>query len=98
MAGMTVRLRLTMEDGQAHDVVAGAADFIAFEDHFDLDGSELAKRQRVKWLAFLAWSALGRRGVPVGDFADFSLRLQDIELGDNETNGDGLGEAPEAPG
>lgn len=61
-------------------VVAGAADYIALEDHFGIDLSELQERQRMTWLAFLAWNALRRTGRTTDAFDVWSSTLEGIEV------------------
>jgi len=55
-----INLRVDFLDGTSAEVVAIAADLIAFETHFNLSVARLEKEIRLTHLFFMAWSVLHR--------------------------------------
>ena len=70
-------------DTEPTRVTAGAADYLALEERFDLDLSVLQDRQRLTWFAFLAWSALFRAKQITEPFDAWSQTLDTIEVVDD---------------
>lgn len=60
---MKIKFEVTTQDGIKHDVVAEDVDIIALEEKFDIDATILPTRQRMVWLAFLAWNAMSRKNL-----------------------------------
>lgn len=75
---MQINLTITA-DGKTNDVKAGYADIIALEEHFDIDASVLATRQRASWLAFLAWHALKRTGETDKPFDAWKETIENLQ-------------------
>jgi len=63
-----INLRVDFIDGTNEDVVAIAADLIAFEAHFDLSVARLQSEIRLTHLFFIAWHVLKRTGQTKEDF------------------------------
>jgi hypothetical protein len=63
-----INLQVVFIDGTTEDVVAIAADLIAFEAHFDLSVARLQSEIRLTHLFFIAWSVLKRTGKTKDDF------------------------------
>lgn len=74
-----IRMTLTMTDGTTHDVRTAFADIIALEEKFDIDASDLAQRQRAKWMAFMGWNALARTRKTDLDFDTFCSQIADLD-------------------
>jgi hypothetical protein len=54
---------------------------IAFERHFDTPATILQMAPRLEYIAFLAWSAACRAGLPVpDDFDEFVNVVDDLEV------------------
>jgi len=73
-------------EGKTQDVSTTYADVIALEQKFDIDASELAKRQRASWLAYMAWHALKRTAQTTLSFEDWSNTLEDLDPKDESPN------------
>lgn len=78
---MLIQLNVTVGD-EVKTVTAGIPDIMALEDKFDIDASELGKRQRLKWLVFLAWNALKRQGETEATFEDFAESVVNLDVSD----------------
>jgi hypothetical protein len=63
-----INLQVDFIDGSTEQVVAIAADLIAFEAHFDLSVARLQSEIRLTHLFFLAWSVLKRTGKTQEEF------------------------------
>jgi len=63
-----INLQIQFIDKTTEDVVALAADLIAFEAHFDLSVARLQTEIRLTHLFFLAWHVLKRTGKTTVDF------------------------------
>lgn len=90
---MRVHMHVTYEDSPdtSEDVVAWDTDLVALEQKFDIDATVLAERQRMEWLAFLAWHVLHRKG-RAGTFDEWIAKGVEVMPQDAEV------EAPEASG
>jgi len=51
-----INLQLIFVDGSTRQVTATAADLIAFESHFNLSVSVLAKDPRLTYMFYLGWA------------------------------------------
>lgn len=76
---MKLSFDVTLQDGKKVQVKTAYADLIALEDEFNIDASDMATRQRAKWLAFLAWHALKRTGETTAKFSDFQNEIAELE-------------------
>lgn len=52
---MNINLQLSFADGTTKVVTAGAADIVAFEQHFDLSIARLEQNVKLTHLFYLAW-------------------------------------------
>lgn len=75
---MKITFEVTQTDGTKNTVSTVYADILALEDKFDIDASELAVRQRAKWMAFLAWNAMKRAGQTSEPFDKFTETIEDL--------------------
>ena len=65
---MKINLRVEFISGEAREVVASAADLVAFEDKFNLSIVRLESELRITHLLFLAWHSLYRQKQTDKDF------------------------------
>jgi hypothetical protein len=82
---MQIKFKVTV-DGETKDITTNYADVMALESKFDIDASELSKRQRASWLAFLAYSALKRTGATTKSFEEWSIGLEALDPADESPN------------
>lgn len=75
---MKIEFIVQMTDGTTHAVSTVYADMVALEDKFDIDASELATRQRAKWMGYLAWHALKRSGETSEPFEKFIGQVESM--------------------
>ena len=52
---MRLNLQVNFEDGTSKDVTCNAADFVAFEDKFNVSIAALGVETKLSYLLFLAW-------------------------------------------
>lgn len=84
---MQISFKVTTTDGEVTEIKTSYGDLIALEDKFDIDASDLGLRQRAKWLAFLAYSALKRRDKLKVSFEEWQTTVESLEpVNDDEGN------------
>lgn len=70
-----LNLQVNYADQTTATVAAIAADFIAFETHFDKPFTVVSTDQRLTYLFFLAWSVLKRTNSTELDFMEWSATV-----------------------
>jgi hypothetical protein len=79
---MKINLRVQFEDGTSKEIVANAADLVAFENKFDVSIARLGSDSKLSHLMFLAWHASKRQKMTDKPFEEW---LEGIEsIGDSE--------------
>lgn len=74
---MKINLQITFNNGEARDIVANAADMVAFEDKYSLSVQALSTDPRLSYMFFLAWHSEKRTG---GTKETFEKWLDTIEM------------------
>lgn len=74
---MKINLQITFNNGEARDIVANAADMVAFEDKYSLSVQALSTEPRMSYMFFLAWHSEKRTG---GTKETFEKWLDTIEM------------------
>lgn len=74
---MKINLQITFNNGEARDIVANAADMVAFEDKYSLSVQALSTDPRMSYMFFLAWHSEKRTG---GTKETFEKWLDTIEM------------------
>ncbi len=59
---MKLNLQITYQDGKSKDVTCNAADFVAFEDKYNVSIGILGTESKLSYLLFLAWNSERRTG------------------------------------
>lgn len=85
---MKINLQLTFNDGVTKDIVANAADMVAFEEKYEKSVQTFATDPRMSYMFFLAWHSEKRRGETSDSFEKW---LETIEMV-------GAGEDPKSEG
>lgn len=76
---MNLNLLLTYNDGTERSIVAKAADFVAFESHFDISIARLQENMKLTHLFFLAWNIERRTGEIAKDM-DFDKWIDTVDM------------------
>ena len=76
---MNLNLLLTYNDGTEKTVTAKAADFVAFEAHFDISIARLQDNMKLTHLFFLAWNIERRTGEIAKDM-DFDKWIDSVDM------------------
>jgi hypothetical protein len=79
-----INLKLVFVDGTEKNVVAVAADLVAFEQHFDKSVSTLQNDVRLTYLFWMCWHVLKRTGETKQDFEKFIETVSGVVIGDDE--------------
>jgi len=74
---MKINLQITFNNGEAKEIVANAADMVAFEEKYSLSVQALSTDPRMSYMFFLAWHAEKRTG---GTKDSFEKWLETIEM------------------
>jgi hypothetical protein len=74
---MKINLQITFNDGEAKDIIANAADMVAFEEKYSLSVQALSTDPRMSYMFFLAWHAQKRTGETTETFEKW---LETIEM------------------
>ena len=68
---MKINLRITFLSGESKNVVATAADLVAFEDKFNISAVKLESDPRITYLMWLAWHAMYRAKLTTETFENW---------------------------
>lgn len=79
---MKINLRIELESGESKDVIANAADMVAFEREFEVSIASLEKTAKLTHLLFLAWSSEHRRKATAKSFDEWVSDVSGISFGD----------------
>ena len=74
---MKINLQITYNNGEAREIVANAADMVAFEDKYSLSVQALSTDPRMSYMFFLAWHSEKRTGATKDTFEKW---LETIEM------------------
>jgi len=74
---MKINLQVTFNDGSVKDIVANAADMVAFENKFETSVATLSTDPRMSYMFFLAWHSEKRNN---GTTESFEKWLETIEM------------------
>lgn len=101
MATMLIELRVEMDNGDTHDVVADQRDVARWEvQEFGTPFNEIKARANLAY-RWLAWSAMSRRGLTALSWSDFDatcLEVSDLPEPDEAVDpGDRLDPGQPAP-
>ena len=74
---MKVNLQLTFNNGETKDIIANAADMVAFEEKYQVSVQTLSTDPRMSYMFFLAWHSEKRTGKTTDPFEKW---LETIEM------------------
>lgn len=79
---MKINLRIEFASGESKDIVANAADMVAFEREFELSIAALENTAKLTHLLYLAWSSEHRRKETAKSFDEWVNDVAGIGYGD----------------
>lgn len=74
---MKVNLQLTFNNGETKDIIANAADMVAFEEKYQVSIQTLSTDPKISYMFFLAWHSQKRTGQTTDTFEKW---LETIEM------------------
>ena len=81
---MKAKFNIQMQDGEEFEVTAIVPDFIAWERHSKKKISDLVTNIAIEDMAFLAHSALKRKGEKVKPFDGWIAEVEEIGMADED--------------
>lgn len=81
---MKINLHIDYEGGVGKDIIANAADMVAFEDKFNVSVAALAQNPKVSYLYFLAWHSEKRTGATKDNFEKWLESIETVGAGDGD--------------
>ena len=82
---MKMNLRVTTNGGKTEDVVASAAELVAFEAEFSRSVAKLQDEFRYTDICWLAWHSQKRNKKTTKDFTEWVDGIESVEIGSEET-------------
>ena len=79
---MKINLRIQFTSGETKDVVANAADMVAFEREFEVSISSLEKDPRLTHLLYLGWASEFRLKSTGKSFDEWLFDVDSVSFGD----------------
>jgi len=80
-----MNLRVTYASGKTEEVVASAADLVAFESQFSRSVAKFETEFRYTDICWLSWHSLNRRKKTTKSFDEWIGEIDSVDLG-SETN------------
>jgi hypothetical protein len=81
---MKMNLRVITDDDKTQEVVASAAELVAFEAEFSRSVAKLQEEFKYTDICWLAWHSLKRRKKTTKDFTDWIDTIESVEIGSEE--------------
>lgn len=78
---MQINLHVQFSDQTEKDIIATAADLVAFESKFDLSVAKLEQNVKLTHLLFIAWNEQHRTGETKLEFEKWVESVEKIEAG-----------------
>lgn len=81
---MRINLHIDYDGGVSKDIIANAADLVAFEDKFNVSVASLGNEPKVSYLYFLAWHSEKRTGATTESFEKWLEKVAMVGAGDGD--------------
>ena len=81
---MKMTLRVTTNGGKTEDIVASAAELVAFEAEFSRSVAKLQDEFRYTDICWLAWQSQKRHKKTTKDFNEWVEGIESVEIGSEE--------------
>jgi hypothetical protein len=75
---MKINLHIDYEGGVGKDIVANAADMVAFEEKYGISIASLGNDPKVSYLYYLAWHSEKRTGATTDSFEDWLGKIDAV--------------------
>jgi hypothetical protein len=86
---MKINLQVQFEDGNSKEIVANAADLVAFETEFNISIARLGAESKLSHLMFLAWHAAKRQKMTDKPFEEWLDGVDSIGDSDADPKSEG---------
>jgi len=86
---MKINLHIDYEGGVSKDIVANAADMVAFEDKFNISVATMGQDPKLSHLYYLAWHAEKRTGATKDTFEKWLEGIDTVGAGDGDPKSEG---------
>jgi len=80
---MKINLQLTFNNGETRDIVANAADMVAFEEKYEKSVQALSSEPRMSYMFFLAWHSEKRTGKTTDSFDKWLETIEMVGAGED---------------
>ena len=78
-----MKINLQVEiDGKTTEVVANAADMVAFESKYDISVAQLGQNPKMSYMLYLAWHSLHRQKQTELKFEDWLNEVDSVGAGE----------------
>lgn len=81
---MRINLHIDYDGGVGKDIIANAADMVAFEDKFNVSVAALSQNPKVSYLYYLAWHSEKRTGATKDTFEKWLEGIEAVGAGDGD--------------
>ena len=78
---MKVNLQLTFNNGETKDIIANAADMVAFEEKYQVSIQTLSTDPKISYMFFLAWHSQKRTGQTTDTFEKWLETIESVGAG-----------------
>jgi len=86
---MKINLHIDYGGGVSREVVANAADMVAFEDKFNVSVSTIGTDPKISYLYYLAWHSEKRTGQTKDSFEKWLETIENVGAGDGDPKSEG---------
>jgi len=86
---MKINLHIDYEGGVSKDIIANAADMVAFEDKFNVSIATLGQDPKLSHLYYLAWHVEKRTGATKDTFEKWLESIDTVGAGDGDPKSEG---------
>ena len=86
---MRINLHIDYDGGVGKDIIANAADLVAFEDKFGVSIASLGADPKISYLFFLAWHSEKRTGATTEPFEKWLEKIEMVGAGDADPKSKG---------
>lgn len=75
---MKINLHIDYEGGVGKDIIANAADMVAFEEKYGISIASLGNEPKLSYLYYLAWHSEKRTGATKDNFEEWLDKIETV--------------------